>query len=423
MTDHEADTTGGGDDAPTYNQVALWLALTMMRFVWFPSREAVVTVVLWIFHCHLIDAFETTPRLLIVSPEPASGKTRLLELIGLLTPRPLPIFGATIAFLFHAINDPAGLPTVLVDEADTDIGRSGSEGLGALLNVGHHRGASIPRMGKGGAVEKWPVFAPVAAAGLGKFRHTLETRSIIIRMVRRLPDEHVESFRRRDQETRLFALRDLIASVAESIEETVRESRPDLPVGVEDRAADVWEPLIATADALGGDWPAWARRAAVTFVTDFSGTEHSVSLRLLADVRTAFHATEAKRIATKVLLASLIAMEDAPWASINGEPLGPRRLAQELSKYGVKSRVSRIDGDPVRAYHRADLEPVWLRYLPPTTPEGAAQPVQGTQSGSSASDVPETPDMKIEFGPAMQLPPFLGGADDSAALNLPDSHL
>jgi hypothetical protein len=30
---------------------------------------------------------------------------------------------------------------------------------------------------------------------------------------------------------------------------------PDLPPEIQDRDADVWEPLIAVADAIGGEWP------------------------------------------------------------------------------------------------------------------------------------------------------------------------
>jgi hypothetical protein len=43
---------------------------------------------------------------------------------------------------------------------------------------------------------------------------------------------------------------------------------PDMPPGVEDRDADVWEALLAVADLAGGHWPTTARKAAVTLVTE-----------------------------------------------------------------------------------------------------------------------------------------------------------
>lgn len=49
------------------------------RFVCYPSEHAHVAHVLWVAHAHCMDAWESTPRLAALSPEPESGKTRLLE--------------------------------------------------------------------------------------------------------------------------------------------------------------------------------------------------------------------------------------------------------------------------------------------------------------------------------------------------------
>ena len=51
------------------------------RFVAYPSEEAHVAHTLWIAHAHLMDAWESTPRIAFLSPEPGSGKTRALEII------------------------------------------------------------------------------------------------------------------------------------------------------------------------------------------------------------------------------------------------------------------------------------------------------------------------------------------------------
>ena len=47
-----------------------------------------VAFVLWAAHAHVADAFESTPRLALLSPEPGSGKTRAQEVLELLVPRP-----------------------------------------------------------------------------------------------------------------------------------------------------------------------------------------------------------------------------------------------------------------------------------------------------------------------------------------------
>ncbi len=63
---------------------------------------------------------------------------------------------------------------------------------------------------------------------------------------------------------------------------------PDMPDGIEDRNADVWEPLLAVADLAGGDWPKRARVAAVTLVTAAADQKQRLGIQLLADLRTVF---------------------------------------------------------------------------------------------------------------------------------------
>src|SRR5262245_38845091 len=56
------------------------------RFVIYPSKETHDAHVLWIVHAHVMDAWESTPRIAFLSPEPASGKSRALEVSELLVP-------------------------------------------------------------------------------------------------------------------------------------------------------------------------------------------------------------------------------------------------------------------------------------------------------------------------------------------------
>jgi len=59
------------------------------RFVAYPSDDARVAHALWCVHAHLMDRWESTPRLAFLSPEPASGKSRAMEVTALLVPRPM----------------------------------------------------------------------------------------------------------------------------------------------------------------------------------------------------------------------------------------------------------------------------------------------------------------------------------------------
>ena len=78
------------------------------RFIAYPSDAAHVAHVLWIAHTHLMDAWESTPRLAFLSPEPASGKTRALEISELLVPNAVEAINVTPAYLFRKVgNDDA----------------------------------------------------------------------------------------------------------------------------------------------------------------------------------------------------------------------------------------------------------------------------------------------------------------------------
>ena len=90
------------------------------------------------------------------------------------------------------------------------------------------------------------------------------SRSIIVRMRRRHAGEQVEPFRRRVHAADGERVRHQIELWAQDSREI---KWPELPPEITDRDADVWEPLIAIADAIGGEWPERARNAAIALVT------------------------------------------------------------------------------------------------------------------------------------------------------------
>jgi hypothetical protein len=300
------------------------------RFIAYPSEHAQVAHVLWIAHAHLMSAWESTPRIAFLSPEPASGKTRSMEVTELLVPDPVAAVNVTPAYMFRKCGSEGSSPTILFDEIDTVFGAKAKEHeeLRALLNSGHRRGATAGRCivrGKIVETEEISSYAAVALAGLGWLPDTILSRSIIVRMRRRAPDEKVEAFRRRVHAPGGEALRRRLAGWAVTIVDEVTEARPDMPAGVEDRGADMWEPLLAIADIAGGEWPKRARAAAVALVAVTHEVEPSLNLRLVADLRTVFGETE--ELATKTILAQLCALEDAPWKDLKGKPISDNQLA------------------------------------------------------------------------------------------------
>src|SRR5262249_21154676 len=83
---------------------------------------------------------------------------------------------------------------------------------------------------------------------------TIMSRAVIIRMQRRAAGEVVEPYRRRLHDKDTDLARGLIEAWANTFPAEI-ESWPELPAGIEDRDAVIWEPLIAIAEHIGVGWP------------------------------------------------------------------------------------------------------------------------------------------------------------------------
>jgi len=188
------------------------------------------------------------------------------------------------------------------------------------------------------------------------------TRSIVIRMRRRGPNEHIEPFRRRIHAAEGHAICARLSSWAASIAPNLEDTRPEMPIGVEDRAADVWEALVTVADAAGGEWPTRARQAAVRLVRAASDSEPSIGIRLLSDLRSIFG--DKKHMRTDNILTTLHQVSESPWKEFHGKPIDARQLAQALNPYGIKSKTLRDGNETVKGYTSESMVDAWTRYLP-----------------------------------------------------------
>jgi hypothetical protein len=335
----------------------------LRRFIVFGRSEAVVAVVLWVAHTYAVAYADATPYLAITSPEKGSGKTQLLECLHLLARHQPGIFIIPTAATIYRMLEADPSTALLLDELDA-IFRDRSdkyEEVRGLINAGHRRGATVPRtlnVKNGHRVHFFPVFGPKALAGIGKLPDTIADRSIPILMLKKKRVEQVERFR----EAR--AGRDagpIVTALAAAIDERPPASEAEVPDELPDRAADAWEPLLAIADAAGGDWPARARRAAIILHAD-RADDDSLGLRLLADTRLAFDRLGKERVATSDLIEALQSDEESPWVD-DRHPLTPERLARLLRPFRIRSRQMKVNGLNVRGFLRESFVDTWERYL------------------------------------------------------------
>lgn len=218
------------------------------RFVVLDDHQS-VAVTLWVAHTHCFEAFSCTPYLAVSSPQKRSGKTRLLEVLELLVREPLPTANISDAALFRVIDQRQ--PTLLIDEVDAIFGKkSQRDELRGIINAGYRRGATTHRMGgtNNTTLQTFSVYCPKAFAGIGDcLPDTITDRAIPIRLERQTRDLQAERFRHREVAPEGHGLRDRLADWLEPQHDYLVETRPVLPDELDDRAQDVWEPLLAIA--------------------------------------------------------------------------------------------------------------------------------------------------------------------------------
>ena len=358
---------------------------------------------LWTLHTWAIEAAHATPYLWITSAEPECGKTRLLEVAHELVREPLSTMNISDAALFRAID--ARRPTLFLDEVDAVFSKKAQErgakdDLRALLNAGYRRGQVVYRMGGGNhtTLENFEVFGAKALAGLGSLPPTLASRCLRLELKRRRTNEPVEDFFPQDVAESAAQHRGLLETWAERSLDELAARRPERIEGLRDRTNEVWRPLLAIAEQAGGAWAARARRAALALAGADEDDEASLGIRLLGDIETVFEERQIERIATADLVLALGRFEESPWAEWwldkdhSPQRSAPRRLAQLLRPFGVRSRNVRIEDTTPKGYRREDFTDAWERFLPHSRPN-ATSATSATSQAPSQADVADVADV------------------------------
>jgi hypothetical protein len=313
----------------------------------------------------------------LIGPEPKSkhkrcGKTTLMSVLHRLVAKPASVSGITAPALLRVIE--THCPTVLIDEMDALMGadREMAQALRGLLNSGfERRGASFVKNAttRDGGYEprSFSTWAPLAAAGIGELPDTVRDRSIEIAMERKLKSETVNRLRRRDgadldelaRKTARFAQDNLAALAA---------ARPSMPEGLNDRASDAWEPLLAIAGLCG--WSVKAQAAALTLSGGAQETEGETNTMLLSDVRDIFEETKAPALASAFIAERLADLDDRPWAEWKGgKSMSNKQLSLKLREvYRIRSTTVEVVEDDFpckrKGYRLAQFRDAFSRYLP-----------------------------------------------------------
>jgi hypothetical protein len=342
----------------------------LQRYVVLP-RWVAETVSLWIVHTYAFELRDITTYLGIESPTRRCGKTTLLTLLHDLANRPVVAASVSSPSFFRAIEELR--PTLMIDEADRFL--KGKSELQGILNAGYCRKtAFVLRVGQqlpasdsndpnaapaGSSLAFFSCWCPKVISQIGRLSDTLADRCIVFRMQRKTPNEECERMRNLDT---IDLKRQCIRFVADNSEKIANAS-PEIPDALNDRAADIWEPLFALADIAGEDWPQLAREAAEGLSKD--PHDGNAMGSLLLDIFVIFIESGSEKLFTFEILDWLNHRLHRPWAeSRNGREVTDLWLAKQLRPYDIKSRNIRIGENQAKGYHQADFMDAFRRYIP-----------------------------------------------------------
>ena len=214
-------------------------------------------------------------------------------------------------------------------------------------------------MGNASRLVRFSCWCPKAIARIGQLPQTLADRCIAFVMQRKLSSERCERLKELNGEE----LRRKCARFVRDHAEELRKARPGLPEELNDRAADIWEPLLALADLAGGEWPERARQGA----KGLSGRaqENEPIGSLLMDIMELFLVWDQERIFTRDVVGRLNLIEERPWLGLKKrKEVTGQWLAQQLQTYGVRSKTLRIGQERAKGYERQELVEAFRRYVP-----------------------------------------------------------
>lgn len=349
------------------------LRQTLRRYVVLPGM-APETLALWVLHTYAFELRNVSTYIGLGSPQKRCGKTTLLSVLTELVSRPVVASNISPPALFRAIEE--ARPTLLIDEADTFL--QANDEMRGILNSGYTRKTAyvlrvqhvgpVPSPGHGRApasdrpltseLVRFSCWCPKVIAAIGRLPDTLLDRCIPITMQRKTPEEACERLRHLDGQ----ALRRKCARFIADHTRDIATAKPDMPTQLNDRAADIWEPLLVIADLAGSAWPKLARDAALQMSAGMP--DSTVIGSLLIDILTTFIQEDVERIPSRDLVDSLNAFLDRPWAEARKcKEIDGLWLAQQLRPYGVRPKAIWLDGKTVKGYVKSDFEEVWPRYV------------------------------------------------------------
>ncbi|WGH82740.1 DUF3631 domain-containing protein [Auritidibacter ignavus] len=386
---------------PQVRQVTKELREHLATYLYVASNDDLDKLTLWVFHTWLFRETYTTPRLLLTSPVPGSGKTTVLEHLERLTPNAILSTNVSPALIPRLIGDTDRV--VLIDEAEKVLSpnKEGRDDILAVINSGYKTGGKRPVLAQKGS--NWEplelsTFAPLAMAGNNPLLPD-DTMQRTLKVVMYRADEgdvresHWELL---DEPTRALGTR--LAQVADLIREQVKKNIPPVPKGCTGRIKERWLPLKRIAVYAGEEWTNKVDEMIIKDLQDMENDKEAgisyvpIQVHLVQDIHEVFEKRKSPFIPTTELLDQLVTRHPERWGEqlVSGRKLTVQKIGRILSRdFSIRSgKHSPIPGDETRGYLRDHFVKAWKTVGLKVRPDSSSPSPLGKPSKPSKPSEP-----------------------------------
>jgi hypothetical protein len=281
----------------------------------------------------------------------------------------------TVGALFTAIDKCR--PTLFIDEADGFIARNGMM-RGIITSGNTWRTAYVLRISKAKShrapsqpepapvpgreetgLQRYSCWCPKVIALIGQTPDTVADRSILVKMSRKLMNESCAPL----TELHPALIKAKCVRFALDAGPSLGQMERIRGEGLNDRAADTFEPLYAIARVAGGNWENKLHQAALALTA--TTWQNNPGAELLLDIITVFLEGGREQMLSSELVGALRSTGGGLRSTaLRDSAIDELRIARILRPYGVRSSNIRVGERVNKGYAVVDFREALHRYVP-----------------------------------------------------------
>jgi hypothetical protein len=337
------------------------------------NEHAAAALAVWVLHTYVFEMRDTVAYVAIESPEKRCGKTTLLSVMASMACKPLIASNITVGALFRSVHTCS--PTLFIDEADTFM--AGNSTMRGIINSGNTRRTAyvlrlsgsrqsyrqitlpdsppaVPNNDTG--LKKYSCWCPKVIAMIGQVPDTIADRSIVVKMARKLTTETCAPLSELDTAD----IKARCVRFASDMAQSIAQAPKIRGEGLNDRAADTFDPLFVITRLAGDGWEQKLHEAALALSSTVD-IENS-GATLIMDVLSLFGETGSEKMFSRDIVTLLrnsgLKSETLKYSSIN-----EYHISKTLRQYGIRPVNIRIGSQVHRGYLAADFTAAVIRYV------------------------------------------------------------